>query len=256
MGLPSWAPLAVLYLLALSFAVKLPTGNVQLFHGSEGDILNLEDIRTKSGFPRDCDSIPKNSSSGVYVIQPAGSPPLVVWCNMDTKGQVWTVVQRNSYNTELEWNDSWANYKYGFGDVQNDYWLGNEYISLLTIQGAYKVRFVVQDASNNTHYAEYDTFSVDTESRGYALRLGRYTGAGKDLFTKEDVVHDNMKFSTYDNDQDLSSTANCAEIYQGGWWHSKCYYVKLNGKGKNVRWSGVCSAENCRSTLILVKRVC
>ncbi|XP_065414161.1 fibrinogen-like protein 1-like protein [Chrysemys picta bellii] len=95
--------------------------------------------KVERGFPKDCRNIPRDSPSGVHVIQPAGSPPRVVWCDMDTEGKGWTVVQRNSYNTEITWKESWSTYKYGFGNVQQDYWLGNEYLSLLMQQNIYKV---------------------------------------------------------------------------------------------------------------------
>ncbi|XP_065429233.1 fibrinogen-like protein 1-like protein [Chrysemys picta bellii] len=137
--------------------------------------------KVKRGFPKDCSNIPRDSPSGVHVIQPAGSPPRVVWCDMDTEGKGWTVVRRNSYNTEITWKESWSTYKYGFGNVQQDYWLGNEYLSLLTRQNIYKVRFVVEDKSNNTRYAEYDIFSVKDEPSGYSLRLGRYSWGQRGL---------------------------------------------------------------------------
>ncbi|XP_032625829.1 fibrinogen-like protein 1-like protein [Chelonoidis abingdonii] len=211
-------------------------------------------VTSQSGFPRDCSYIPRDSPSGVYAIQPAGSPPRVVWCDMDTEGKGWTVVQRNSYNTEITWRESWSTYKYGFGNVQQDYWLGNEYLSLLTQQNAYKVRFVVEDKSNNTRYAEYDIFSVEDEPGGYSLRLGRYSGDGKDYFTTYHSglggIHDNMKFSTTDKDQDQTS-GNCASSY-GGWWYDKCQNVLLNGKGY-IYWAGFCSSGQCKSSTILVK---
>nr|XP_013812129.1 PREDICTED: fibrinogen-like protein 1-like protein [Apteryx mantelli mantelli] len=136
-----------------------------------------------AGFPADCSRLRKNSPSGVYVIQPAGAPPRVVWCDMDTEGKGWTVVQRNSHDTEIMWKESWTTYKYGFGNVRADYWLGTEYLHLLTQQNTYKVRFVVQNKSNVTHYAEYDIFSVEGEASGYPLRLGRFSGEGEDYLT-------------------------------------------------------------------------
>ncbi|XP_065435933.1 fibrinogen-like protein 1-like protein isoform X1 [Chrysemys picta bellii] len=206
------------------------------------------------GFPKDCSNIPRDSPSGVQVIQPAGSPPRVVWCDMDTEGKGWTVVQRNSYNTEITWKESWSTYKYGFGNVQQDYWLGNEYLSLLTRQNIYKVRFVVEDKSNNTRYAEYDIFSVEDEPSGYPLRLGRYSGDGEDYLTTYHSglggIHDNMKFSTSDKDQDQTS-GNCASSY-GGWWYDKCQNVLLNRKGY-IYWAGFCKSGECKSSLILVK---
>ena len=46
-------------------------------------------------------------------------------------------------------------------------------------------------------------------------------------------------FSTYDRDQDLSSTRNCASIEGGGWWykHGACSLTFLNSSwGKRVWW--------------------
>ncbi|XP_009887203.1 PREDICTED: LOW QUALITY PROTEIN: fibrinogen-like protein 1 [Charadrius vociferus] len=192
-------------------------------------------------FPADCSHLRKTSPSGVYVIQPAGSPPRVVWCDMDTEGKGWTVVQRNSYTTEITWKESWTTYKYGFGNVQGDHWLGTEYLHLLTQQGTYKVRFVVRDKANVTHYAEYDIFRVESEASGYPLRLGRFSGDGDDYLTsyhpKKGGIHDNMKFSTTDRDQDQYS-GNCANSY-GGWWYDRCQNVLLNAK-KTILWPGFC----------------
>ncbi|XP_074869812.1 fibrinogen-like protein 1-like protein [Carettochelys insculpta] len=213
-----------------------------------------ESPRSQSGFPRDCSYIPLESPSGVYVIQPAGAPLRVVWCDMDTDGKGWTVVQRNSYNTEITWRESWSTYKYGFGNVLQDYWLGNEYLYLLTQQDTYKVRFVVENKSNQTLFAEYDIFSVEEEASGYPLRLARFSGSGQDYFTTYQSgiggIHDNMKFSTVDRDQDQSS-GNCASSY-GGWWYDKCHNVLPNGKGY-IYWAGFCGRGECKASRILVK---
>uniref|UniRef100_A0A8C5TBG1 Fibrinogen C-terminal domain-containing protein n=1 Tax=Malurus cyaneus samueli TaxID=2593467 RepID=A0A8C5TBG1_9PASS len=205
-------------------------------------------------FPPDCSHLRKNSPSGVYVIQPARSPPRVVWCDMDTEGKGWTVVQRNSHDTELNWKQSWTTYKYGFGNVHSDYWLGTEYLHLLTQQGTYKVRFVVRDKTNVTHFAEYDIFRVESEASGYPLRLGRHSGDGDDYLTlyhpKKGGIHDNMKFSTVDKDQDQYS-GNCAKSY-GGWWYHRCQNILLNAKNYIV-WPGFCDNGDCAASLILVK---
>lgn len=173
---------------------------------------------------------------------------------MDTEGKGWTVVQRNTYSTEITWKESWTTYKYGFGDVQGDHWLGTEYLHLLTQQGTYKVRFVVRDKANVTHYAEYDIFRVESESSGYPLRLGRLLSSGKDYLTSYyssyGGIHDNMKFSTVDKDQDQHS-GNCASSY-GGWWYDRCQNVLLNGK-KYILWPEICPRGDCVSSLILVK---
>ncbi|XP_059342811.1 fibrinogen-like protein 1-like protein [Ammospiza nelsoni] len=236
--------------------VLLPTLVVAtlLLCASAGPAVPAASPRSAPAFPPDCSHLRKGSPSGVYVIQPARSPPRVVWCDMDTEGKGWTVVQRNSHDTELTWKQSWTTYKYGFGNVHSDYWLGTEYLHLLTQQGTYKVRFVVRDKANVTHYAEYDIFRVENEASGYPLRLGRHSGDGDDYLTlyhpKKGGIHDNMKFSTVDKDQDQYS-GNCAKSY-GGWWYNRCQNVLLNAKNYIV-WPGFCDKGDCASSLILVK---
>ncbi|XP_040543473.1 fibrinogen-like protein 1-like protein isoform X3 [Gallus gallus] len=205
-----------------------------------------------SGWPKDCSEISADSPSGVYVIQPSGLHPIVVYCEMNVTGGGWTVIQRNRYNTDITWAESWSTYKYGFGNVHSDYWLGTEYIHQITKQKVYRVRFVIQDASNNIRFAEYNLFSVDNESQGYRLRLGSYSGTAGDAMTSANsaVVHDNMKFSAKDLDQDTNS-GNCASANGGGWWYSSCYSVRLNFKGY-LTWSGLCNG-NCRASAILIK---
>ncbi|XP_065587701.1 fibrinogen-like protein 1-like protein [Cyrtonyx montezumae] len=184
------------------------------------------------GWPKEGSEIPPGSPSGVYVIQPSGLHPIVVHCEMNVTDGGWTVIQRNRYNTDITWAESWSTYKYGFGNVHGDYWLGTEYVHQITKQKVYQVRFIIHDASNNTKFAEYNLFSLDNESQGYRLRLGTYAGAAGDAMGSDNPsnVHNNLKFSTKDWNQD-TSRRNCASRSGGGWWYSVCYSVRLNFKG-------------------------
>ncbi|CAH2219694.1 Hypothetical predicted protein [Pelobates cultripes] len=213
-------------------------------------LLTME-VGREACFPIDCDKLPKGSQSGVYVIKPSSSPPLVVFCEIDDEGNRWTVLQRNTLKTEITWYESWTTYKYGFGNVLQDHWLGNEYIHLLTAQRPYMVRFVMVDKNDKEFYADYDIFSIDQEVNGYTLRLGRYSGTAPDFLTTFDSgnVHDNMKFSTKDKDQDRSSS-HCAASY-GGWWFDNCQLVHLNAKGY-ILWKSICSGD-CTKSKIMVK---
>uniref|UniRef100_A0A8C8EFD1 Fibrinogen C-terminal domain-containing protein n=1 Tax=Otus sunia TaxID=257818 RepID=A0A8C8EFD1_9STRI len=188
------------------------------------------------GWPKDCSEVPAGSPSGIYIIQPTGLHPIVVSCEMNVTDGGWTVIQRNQQSTEITWAESWSTYKYGFGNVHTDYWLGTEYIHRISQQKVYQVRFVIWDATNNIKFADYNLFSVEDESQGYRLRLGTYSGLAGDAMTSNSAstVHDNMKFSAKDLDQDTYS-GNCASSYGGGWWYSACYSVRLNVKGA-IAW--------------------
>ncbi|NWX05143.1 FGL1L protein, partial [Caloenas nicobarica] len=202
-----------------------------------------------SGLPRDCSEVSAGSPSGIYVIQPTGLHPIVVYCDMDGG---WTVIQRNRQSTEITWTESWSTYKYGFGNVRTDYWLGTEYIHQISRQKVYQVRFVIRDAANNARFADYNLFSVETESQGYRLRLGTYSGSAGDAMASNSAsaTHDNMKFSTNDQDHDTYS-GNCASRFGGGWWYSACYSVRLNVRG-GITWGSLCNG-NCKASAILIK---
>uniref|UniRef100_A0A452I107 Fibrinogen C-terminal domain-containing protein n=1 Tax=Gopherus agassizii TaxID=38772 RepID=A0A452I107_9SAUR len=164
-------------------------------------------------WPKDCSEITWNRVSGVFVIQPTGLHQIVVYCDLNSTSEGWTVLQRNRRDTQITWAESWSTYKYGFGNVQDDYWLGMEYIYWIAKQKVYQVRFVIHDSSGTMKYADYNLFGMEDESNGYRLRLGSYTGTAGDAMTSNNPtsVHDNMKFSTKDMDQDIYS-GNCARI--------------------------------------------
>ncbi|XP_008933499.1 PREDICTED: fibrinogen-like protein 1, partial [Merops nubicus] len=206
----------------------------------------------KTDLPKDCSEVQAGRPSGGYIIQPTGLHPMVVYCEMSVAGGRWTVIQRNQQDTHLTWAESWSTYKHGFGNVHTEYWLGTEYIHQISKQKVYQVRFIIWDASNSINFADYNFFSVDDESQGYRLRLGTYSGTAGDAMDSDNPknVHNNMKFSTKDRDQD-TSRGNCASRSGGGWWYSACYAVRLNVKG-GMTWGTLCKG-NCRASAILIK---
>ena len=42
--------------------------------------------------------------------------------------------------------------------------------------------------------------------------------------------HNSQQFTTYDKDNDETSTENCAELHKGAFWYKSCYNANLNGK--------------------------
>lgn len=149
--------------------------------------------------------------SGVATIYPFTCCPdraLTVYCDMETDGGGWTVIQRrDQYRMQEDFFRQWSDYAEGFGNVSLDFWLGNNYIHELTNQTTNQIRFDLEDFDGSTGYAMYNKFYVGTEDELFQLRIGEYSGNVGDSMD----IHNGMSFSTKDQDNDKSKTANCAD---------------------------------------------
>ncbi|XP_071849672.1 ryncolin-4-like isoform X2 [Apostichopus japonicus] len=168
------------------------------------------------------------NASGVYEIKPTNwsGPPFEVYCDM-TNGGGWTVFQRQM-NGAQDFDLYWSDYKAGFGNLSENFWLGNEKIYSLTNQRRYELRIDLTNFYSVPLYAVYDSFNITDESQEYTLRLGNYVGDAGDALS----YHNNSPFSTRDNDNDnldhdysSSYYNNLAAKLQGGWW-----YMSLTGE--------------------------
>jgi hypothetical protein len=142
---------------------------------------------------------------------------------MTTAGGGWTVFQKR-FNGQVDFYRNWADYKTGFGDVNGEYWLGNDKLNILT--NTNKELYVTLLANDGTGaYAKYTTFQIANETNKYKLTVGGYAGTAGDAM----VVQNGMYFSTYDQDNDIYVGVRCAELYHGAWWYRSCYHSNLNG---------------------------
>nr|XP_028601026.1 fibrinogen gamma chain isoform X1 [Podarcis muralis] len=197
---------------------------------------------------RDCQDIANKGArqSGLYFIKPLkAKEQFLVYCEMDTLGNGWTVFQRRLDGSE-DFNKNWIQYKEGFGHLspndQTEFWLGNEKIHLITTQSAipYALRIELEDWSGQKSYADYAHFKVGTEADKYRLTYAFFSGGeagdafegydfGDDPSDKFFTSHNGMQFSTPDNDNDKFD-GNCAEQDRSGWWMNRCHAAHLNGK--------------------------
>lgn len=162
-------------------------------------------------------------TSGGYRVKPGPDLPWIdVFC--DLEGDLaYTVVQRRVDGLQ-NFNRGWLEYKYGFGNVYGEFWLGNEPLHAMTSSARYSLRIDILDWEGNRTYAEYDRFRVAAEHDRYELHVSGYYGNAGDSLS----YHDGMKFSTSDLDNDVH-TRNCAAENKGGWWYNGCYSSNLNG---------------------------
>ncbi|XP_072229675.1 microfibril-associated glycoprotein 4-like [Leuresthes tenuis] len=187
-------------------------------------------ISCKTSFqPVDCSDIQrhdKNQPSGVFTIYPIGSTSAVqVYCDMDSQGGRWTVFQRRM-DGSVNFYRPWVQYKMGFGNAAGEYWLGLENIHQMTRQRNYELLVDMEDFEGKKAFARYSSFKVDAECDGYVLHVTGFSkegGAGDSLH-----LHNGMKFSTFDKDQDIWP-GNCAKSFLGGWWYWKCHNANPTG---------------------------
>ncbi|KAL7632440.1 UNVERIFIED_CONTAM: hypothetical protein RMT77_017216 [Armadillidium vulgare] len=206
---------------------------------------------------KDCSDIePKGEKkSGIYSISPASCSKrysVKVWCEFDdssSSSEGWTIIQRRgpwdaaslqqgssstspfsdftlSSTPPVDFFRDWADYKWGFGNLDGEYWLGNEYIHHLTQSGDYDLRIELYDWGNEMRWAQYSHFATDDELHNYTLHIGEYTGnSGNSL-----KQHQGAAFSTRDRDNDLNPRGHCARTFHGAWWFTSCHESHLNGR--------------------------
>ncbi|KAM3611855.1 uncharacterized protein V6R79_025021 [Siganus canaliculatus] len=187
--------------------------------------------------PRDCSQALLNgeTSSGLYTIYLAGdeNQPLQVYCDMGTDGGGWIIFLRRQ-SGRLEFFRNWKNYTAGFGDMNDEFWLGLSNLHKITAGGQYELRVDLRD-KGETAYAQYDKFSVSEPRTRFKVHVGGYSGTAGDSMT----YHHGRPFSTYDHDNDIAVT-NCALSYKGAFWYKNCHRVNLMGRyGDNSHSKGV-----------------
>uniref|UniRef100_A0A8D3BYH4 Fibrinogen C-terminal domain-containing protein n=2 Tax=Scophthalmus maximus TaxID=52904 RepID=A0A8D3BYH4_SCOMX len=177
-------------------------------------------------FPTECSQELLNGAlqSGEVDIYPQGKEGQAarVYCDMETDGGGWTVFQRRT-NGKTDFYRTWSEYSAGFGNLSEEFWLGNELLHNLTSVGPVSLRVDMQ-SGNDTAYAHYANFSIDSEERHYTLTVSGYTGTAGDSMR----YHNGRPFSTRDKDADPLGI-HCARAYMGGWWYKNCYKTNLNG---------------------------
>ncbi|KFW89404.1 Fibrinogen gamma chain, partial [Phalacrocorax carbo] len=108
----------------------------------------------------DCQDVANKGArkSGLYFIKPQrAKQSFLVYCEIDSYGNGWTVLQRRLDGSE-DFKKNWVQYREGFGHLSPDdtteFWLGNEKIHLITTQSTlpYTLRIELEDWSGKKRY--------------------------------------------------------------------------------------------------------
>ncbi|KAM7100016.1 LOW QUALITY PROTEIN: ficolin-3 [Molossus nigricans] len=189
--------------------------------GEPGDPANL--LRCQEG-PRSCQEMLSRGatlSAWYHLCLPEGRA-LPVFCDMDTPGGGWLVLQRPQET--VDFFGSWSSYKAGFGSQESEFWLGNENVHQLTLQGTWELRVELEDFHGNSTFA-HESFRLLVEA-DHQLLPGKFLeGTAGDSLS----YHNGESFTTYDADHDTIGD-NCTVTVHGAWWYEACYQSHLNGR--------------------------
>ncbi|CAH1279068.1 unnamed protein product [Diabrotica balteata] len=149
--------------------------------------LNPVAKNSENNYPRSCREILEagNNKSGIYQIKPrTSSKAYAVLCDMETKGGGWTHIQKR-FDGFQDFYLPWRDYKFGFGDLLGEFWLGLENMYHMTAFDRNELLIELTDTNKSISYAQYSTFSVGCEKDGYPLKeLTGYSGNAGDGFKR------------------------------------------------------------------------
>ena len=98
---------------------------------------------------------------------------------MTTDGGGWTVFQRR-VDGSVNFYRGWTEYKFGFGNLGGEFWLGNDNLHRIAAAGSMTLRVDLEDFDGNVTFAEYSTFKVANGSGKYRLLIEGYNGTAGD----------------------------------------------------------------------------
>ncbi|GLD53762.1 fibrinogen beta chain [Lates japonicus] len=217
--------------------------------------------KTKCPIPvvsgKECEDIFRHGGkeSQMYLIQPDPFfPPYKVFCDQSTQNGGWLLIQ-NRLDGSVDFGRRWDDYRRGFGNIAFDvgkghcetpgeYWLGNDRISHLTKMGPTEVLIEMQDWTGTKVHAQYNQFTIQSESSNYVMAVDGYSGNAGNCFLEGSLqlfgenrtmtIHNGMMFSTYDRDNDNwipgDPSKQCSREDVDGWWYNRCHSANPNGR--------------------------
>ena len=109
---------------------------------------------------------------------------------------------------------SWDEYLAGFGNTSEEFWVGNEHLHFLLLQGRYALRVETTGYTDKLYWAQYSSFSIADEADNYRCSVSGFSGNYLDTMESTNGA----VFATYDKSNGVDFYFGCESIAAGGWW--------------------------------------
>ncbi|XP_046379188.1 ficolin-2-like [Haliotis rufescens] len=170
------------------------------------------------------------------------------------------IIQRRTTG-DVNFTRTWKEYRNGFGDLDGDFWFGNENIHKLTRKGYTRLHIELTTFDDITYNIEYGDFRVRPEAEQYQLIVANFKPGHLALTFDCLISHNGSRFTTIDRDNDRAED-NCASLYFGGWWYNSCQLCNLNGlyrsneiyKRGNIIWCAINRYRGIKQTLMTIQQ--
>ena len=120
----------------------------------------------------------------MYWVYPDEEEPFQVLCDITTDGGGWTTFQRRM-DGSVDFYVDWESYKKGFGNLEGEFWLGNDYLHRLTASANILFPTDMEDYEGDRRFAEYTTFYVAADSDNYRVTIDGYRRTAGDSLVSE-----------------------------------------------------------------------
>ncbi|XP_037080730.1 fibrinogen C domain-containing protein 1-like [Pollicipes pollicipes] len=158
------------------------------------------------------------------VLLSRNAEPVPAYCDQDADGGGWIVVHRRAAAAPaLNVSRGWEAYKWGFGQLDGNFWWGNERLWAATalLDRRYELRVDLRDADGGTRHALYRRFAVSSEPDGYRLTVADYSGDAGDALGRLS----GRRFwagGRGRGGRPGGRPGGCAEEAAAGWWRAEC----------------------------------
>lgn len=154
----------------------------------------------------------ETTAGGIYALNMAkyNLTNMYGYCLPDPKGGgAWLIIQRR-INNDLLFNRNWQDYKNGFGDLIDSFFIGLERLHKILLHSNAQLWIQLGTGYDESPHRIYTNFLISNETDQYRL-----TSVNLEDLKDELVNAKGWSFQTFDVGN------RCAEIMQSGWWYNE-----------------------------------